>query len=78
MFAAEIRGKRLEAMRAHRHWQWHLDGVYVKINGAPPPVYAYDTTRAAALAEGRGLRSAWHLGWVGRTETSSHSSGSTR
>jgi putative transposase len=21
MFAAEIRGKRVEAMRAHRHWQ---------------------------------------------------------
>jgi hypothetical protein len=31
MFAAEIRGKRVEAMRAHRHW--HLDEVYVKING---------------------------------------------
>ena len=33
MFAAEIRGKRVEAMRALRHWQWHLDEVYVKING---------------------------------------------
>lgn len=33
MFAAEIRGKRVEAMRARRHWQWHLDEVYVKING---------------------------------------------
>lgn len=33
MFAAEIRGKRVEAMRAHRQWQWHLDEVYVKING---------------------------------------------
>src|SRR5690606_22385201 len=33
MFAAEIRSKRVEAMRAHRHWQWHLDEVYVKING---------------------------------------------
>ena len=20
-------------MRAHRHWRWHLDEVYVKING---------------------------------------------
>jgi putative transposase len=20
-------------MRIHRHWQWHLDEVYVKING---------------------------------------------
>jgi putative transposase len=33
MFAAEIRGKRVEAMRAHRHGKWHLDEVYVKING---------------------------------------------
>jgi putative transposase len=33
MLAAEIRAKRVEAMRAHRHWQWHLDEVYVKING---------------------------------------------
>jgi putative transposase len=33
MFAAEIRGKRVEAMRACRQWRWHLDEVYVKING---------------------------------------------
>ena len=33
MFAAEIRKKRVDAMRAHTRWQWHLDEVYVKING---------------------------------------------
>jgi putative transposase len=33
MFAAEIRAKRMEAMRSHCHWQWHLDEVYGKING---------------------------------------------
>ncbi len=33
MFAAKIRKKRVDAMRAHTHWQWHLDEVYVKING---------------------------------------------
>ena len=33
MFAAEIRRRTVESMRAHRHWQWHLDEVYVKING---------------------------------------------
>jgi putative transposase len=33
MVAAEIRDKRVEAMRAHRNWQRHLDEVYVKING---------------------------------------------
>ncbi len=35
MCAAEIRGRRVEAMRAFRQWQWHLDEVYVKINGVP-------------------------------------------
>ncbi len=29
---AEICGKRVEAMRAHRRGRWHLDDAYVKIN----------------------------------------------
>ena len=33
MFAAEIRKKRVERMREHTHWRWHLDEVYVRING---------------------------------------------
>jgi putative transposase len=33
MFAAEIRKKRVDRMRAFTHWRWHLDEVYVKING---------------------------------------------
>jgi putative transposase len=33
MFAAELRRKRAEHMRAFTHWRWHLDEVYVKING---------------------------------------------
>ncbi len=33
MFAAEIRRKRCDHMRAYTHWRWHLDEVYVKING---------------------------------------------
>ena len=33
MFAAEIRKKRVVAMRSNGHWRWHLDEVYVKING---------------------------------------------
>jgi putative transposase len=33
MFAAKIRGRRVEAMRACRHWQWHLGEVYVRIDG---------------------------------------------
>ena len=33
MFAAGIRRKRVQKMRACTHWRWHLDEVYVKING---------------------------------------------
>jgi putative transposase len=32
MFAAEIRKRRIEGMRSSR-WRWHLDEVFVKING---------------------------------------------
>jgi len=34
MFAAEIRRKRVDHMRAYTPWRWHLDEVFVKINGA--------------------------------------------
>ena len=33
MFAAEIRRKRVQHMRACTHWRWRLGEVYVKING---------------------------------------------
>ena len=33
MCAAEIRRKRVDWIRAHTHWRWHLDEVFVKING---------------------------------------------
>lgn len=33
MFAADIRRQRVSRMRGFRHWKWHLDEVYVKING---------------------------------------------
>ena len=33
MFASEIRRKRVQRMRQFTHWKWHLDEVYVKING---------------------------------------------
>ena len=32
MFAAEIRKRRVEGMKSSR-WQWHLDEIFVKING---------------------------------------------
>ena len=33
MFAADIRKKRSASMRPYIQWRWHLDEVYVRING---------------------------------------------
>ncbi len=33
LFAADIRRQRISRMRGFRHWKWHLDEMYVKING---------------------------------------------
>ena len=33
MFASEITRKRRSMARSHSNWQWHLDEVFVKING---------------------------------------------
>ena len=33
MFAADIRRKRSASMRNHIQWRWHLDEVFVRING---------------------------------------------
>jgi len=33
MFAGDIRKKRVQAMRQHTHWRWHLDEMVVKVNG---------------------------------------------
>ena len=33
MFASGIRKKRVQQLRAYSNWRWHLDEVFVKING---------------------------------------------
>ena len=33
MFTAEIRRRRVDRMRAFSNWQWHVDELFVKING---------------------------------------------
>ena len=33
MFAGEIRHQRVSRIRGFRHWRWHLDEMYVKLNG---------------------------------------------
>ena len=34
MFAGEIKRKRVATLRHHTQWPWHLDEVYVKMNGS--------------------------------------------
>jgi putative transposase len=36
MFAADIRRQRVSKMKGFKHWQWHLDEMYVKIGGEMP------------------------------------------
>ena len=33
LFAADIRRQRVGRMRGFRHWKWHLDEIYLKVNG---------------------------------------------
>jgi len=33
LFAAEIRRRRVSHMRGMRHWRWHVDELFVRING---------------------------------------------
>jgi putative transposase len=33
LFAADIRRQRVSRMRGVRHWRWHLDEMFVRING---------------------------------------------
>jgi putative transposase len=33
LFAVDIRRQRVSAKHGFRHWKWHLDEMYVKVNG---------------------------------------------
>jgi len=33
LFASEIRKRRAQQLRAYSNWRWHLDEVFVEING---------------------------------------------
>ena len=45
MFAVEIRRRRVAGTRSS-HWQWHLDEVFVKVNGGVPTFLGPSITRA--------------------------------
>ena len=51
MFAAEIRRKRVEAMRQLPHWRWPLDEMVVKITDRE----TYKQRRLEALTEWRSV-----------------------
>ncbi len=64
LFAAEIRGKRVEAMRACRQWQWHLDEVYVKINGVTHYLWRGCAEDARAWISERSAQLEWLLAGI--------------
>ena len=33
LFASEIRKRRMQQLRSYLNWRWHLDEMFVKING---------------------------------------------
>jgi hypothetical protein len=76
MFAAEIRKRRVANMRGFSQWRWHLDEVFVKINGklCPPPFVGVLATqkhsvgRSAASA----MRPSWPLNRTGSALKSGH------
>jgi putative transposase len=58
MFARDIRRQRVSWMRDVRHWRWHLDEMYMKLNGEM--VYLWRTVdhedevhRPSAMPTGR-------------------------
>ena len=70
MFAGDIRRQRASAMRGFRRWRWHLDEMYVKLNGEMVYLWravdqernlvdrqTYKRRRSAALAEWQNLMS---------------------
>ena len=51
IFAGDIRRQRASAMRGFRHWRWHLDEVYVKIDGETHFHVARPSLRDDIIAE---------------------------
>jgi transposase-like protein len=49
MFAAEIRKKRSGSMRANTQWRWHLDEVFVQIDGATCYLWRLNVAKSGCL-----------------------------
>ena len=55
LFASDIRWQRASQMRGFRQWRWHLDEVYVKVNGEMRYLWRAVITRArSSRATSRG------------------------
>jgi hypothetical protein len=48
MFAAETQKKRVAQMRGYPRWWWHLDEVFVKVNGLCPDPHARPSVSGTA------------------------------
>ena len=57
IFAADVRRQRVSRMKGFRQWKWHLDEVYVKINGEMHYLWlAVDHEGRASSAKWRRVR----------------------
>ena len=56
MFASEIARKRREQARSHSNWQWHLDEVFVKINGKRVDIPSYRVRKGEVIELSDGLQ----------------------
>src|SRR4249920_3101542 len=55
MFAAEIRKRRVARMRGYPQWRWHLDEVFVKVNGKLCYLWRAETHLWCEIAAGTDL-----------------------
>ena len=67
LFASEIHKNRIQQLRAHSNWKWHLDEVFVKINGETHYLWR------AVDHEGEVLESALSEGFALKRERQFHS-----
>ena len=78
MFAGEIRRKRVQRMRQFTHWKWHLDEVYVKINGEMRYLWRAVTVRAMCWSPSSPRDEAAALRFLNRGPTNTGCTSSTR
>ncbi len=65
LFAGEVRRQRVSRMRGFRHWRWHLDEMYVKLNGEMVYLWrAVDHEGAVKATAHRRMRASFYPVWL--------------